>query len=96
MTTKELKEPLLGAKKQPAIKKEGKADPNEENYEHQSIWKVFNFAFPILWNRSGCCIRVEIVFVFFFIALAKLVNSIGPLFLKYAVDILEAPGMTMG
>ena len=36
------------------------------------------------------------IFVFIFIGASKFVNAIGPIYLKYAVDIIETPGTTMG
>lgn len=81
-----MKQPLLPKKKE-------EKSSDDEDYKQHSIWSVFKFAFPILWERAGGCIKFEIVLVFIFIGASKAVNAVAPIFLKYAVDNLEEPGV---
>lgn len=91
MTSTELKEPLLKKKKSEEPKPVPKPAEKEEDYKQQSIWTVLKFALKLLWERSGLCIKIEIFLVFFFIIASKFVNALGPIYLKYAVDIIESP-----
>ncbi len=80
----DLKEPLL-----PKNEKEPERKP-------ASILKVFTFAFPIIWGRGGLCIRVMTILAFLFLVLSKVINILGPIALKYAVDTLSISGTPVG
>lgn len=88
---KELKEPLI-PKEEVEMKniktQDKKPKPPQSDNVQASVVEVFKFAFPILWNRSSCCVRFQLFLAFFSLVFSKVMNNAGPIFLKYGVDTL--------
>jgi hypothetical protein len=87
------KEEMVSKKKEEeAPKKEEmvakKKEEEAKNKKTYSLWDFAKFTFPFLW-KGGFMIRVQLMFSFILMFLAKGLNVTHPIILKYAIENIQ-------
>ncbi len=87
------KEEMVAKKKEEeAPKKEEmvakKKEEEAKNKKTYSLWDFAKFTFPFLW-KGGFMIRVQLMFSFILMFLAKGLNVTHPIILKYAIENIQ-------
>ncbi len=75
----------LPKKEEMVAKKKEEEAKNKKTY---SLWDFAEFTFPFLW-KGGFMIRVQLMFSFILMFLAKGLNVTHPIILKYAIENIQ-------
>jgi ATP-binding cassette subfamily B protein len=87
-------QPLKAAKKQkPEEGNTGSGwhEDSKNDKETKGVWYALKFTLPALW-QGGFWVKMQVILTIFMIILAKVLNVIHPIILKYLIDTLVEGG----
>ena len=61
-------------------------ETEEDRLQRTSTNDTLSYFFPVIWKKSDCCGRTQLVFSFIFLLLIILLVVLAPIALKFAVD----------